>query len=211
MRGAAARVPRPRVLPRARGDGEGEAATLGGGEAMSRAGAGAEAGGVEQVSAELFNGLYGAFVFQLLQDFDHVGAVNAELEAIGHSVGVRFVDELLAKLGTARVGTFEEAVRTVVEQGFRAFFGAGGQVSDWSGDRTRCRVLLEDVPMMEHTEIPEHLADLQYTVFLSGLIKGSLEQLGMHVEVDLAAEAGQDPRAFAATVKLTAHDNETYP
>ena len=41
--------------------------------------------------------------------------------------------------------------------------------------------------------------------------RGSLEQLGMRVEVDLAAEAGQDPRAYAATVKLTAHDNEVYP
>ena len=57
----------------------------------------------------------------------------------------------------------------------------------------------------------KRLADLQYTVFLSGLIKGSLEQLGMRVEVDLAAEAGQEPRAYAATVKLTAHDNEVYP
>ncbi|CAN0420006.1 unnamed protein product, partial [Ectocarpus fasciculatus] len=68
-------------------------------------------GSVSQ-NAELFTLTYGAMVMQLIQDFEDVGAVNKQLESIGnqsrlrvrvvhanrgYNIGVRLIDEFLAK------------------------------------------------------------------------------------------------------------------
>ena len=43
---------------------------------------------------------YGALVMQLLKDYEDVGEVNRKLKQIGKNIGVRLVDEFLAKSNT---------------------------------------------------------------------------------------------------------------
>lgn len=51
----------------------------------------------ERVSAELLTLTYGSFVRQLLLDYEDPADVNAQLETIGYNMGVRLVDDFLAK------------------------------------------------------------------------------------------------------------------
>eukprot|EP00934_Nitzschia_sp_Nitz4_P003404 Nitzschia sp. Nitz4//scaffold160_size51814//31136//31798//NITZ4_006914-RA/size51814-processed-gene-0.54-mRNA-1//1//CDS//3329537857//3394//frame0 len=64
---------------------------------------------VPKTNAELFALTYGALVTEVLRDLDqNLPQVNQQLEQIGYSIGIRCVDEFLAKaatLSTAAMGT----------------------------------------------------------------------------------------------------------
>lgn len=51
----------------------------------------------DRVSAELLTLTYGSFVRQLLLDYEDVADVNAQLDTMGYNIGVRLVDDFLAK------------------------------------------------------------------------------------------------------------------
>jgi hypothetical protein len=52
---------------------------------------------VEKVSSELFVLTYGAVVAQLVKDCPNIEAVNHQLDLMGYNIGVRLVDEFMAK------------------------------------------------------------------------------------------------------------------
>ncbi|KAJ0980813.1 hypothetical protein J5N97_009068 [Dioscorea zingiberensis] len=52
---------------------------------------------VEHVNAELFSLTYGAIVRQLLTDLEEVDEVNKQLDQMGDNIGIRLIDEFLAK------------------------------------------------------------------------------------------------------------------
>ena len=54
---------------------------------------------MEKVNSDLFTLTYGAFVSQLVKDYENLDEVNARLEKIGFNIGQRVIDEYLAKSG----------------------------------------------------------------------------------------------------------------
>ena len=54
-------------------------------------------GRVEKVNSEVLALTYGALVAQLVEDYEDVGAINVQLEKMGYNIGMRLVDEFLAK------------------------------------------------------------------------------------------------------------------
>ena len=53
---------------------------------------------VEKVNAELVTLTYGTIVAQLCQDYDYDYAeVNAQLEKMGYNIGMRLIEDFLAK------------------------------------------------------------------------------------------------------------------
>lgn len=57
---------------------------------------------VDKINGELFTLTYGAMVTQLLKDYEDEREVNDKLESMGYNIGVRLIDELLAKSGVQR-------------------------------------------------------------------------------------------------------------
>lgn len=51
----------------------------------------------ERVSTELLALTYGSFVRQLLLDYEDPNDVNTQLDTIGYNIGIRIVDDFLAK------------------------------------------------------------------------------------------------------------------
>ena len=185
---------------------------------MQLEGAGGGAGGAPRagagVAGDLFAGLYGAVVWQLLQDCGgEAAAVNRELRRMGESAGGRLVDEILARGGDTRVGDFPGAVEAVAGGGLRAFLGAAAAIGGWNPERTRCQVRIESLPMAQQVELPEEHAELEYLGFVSGLLQGCLAQLGMRVEVreEEASPPGKNPARYSATLELLEHAREEYP
>eukprot|EP00959_Pyramimonas_sp_CCMP1952_P402982 8444140-Pyramimonas_sp.AAC.1 len=67
-------------------------------------------------NAELFTLTYGAMVRQLLIDNeDNVEAVNVQLEKMGYNIGVRLIDEFLAKTSTTRCNDFRETAEVIAK------------------------------------------------------------------------------------------------
>lgn len=51
----------------------------------------------KKVSGELFSLTYGALVSQILKDYQNVEDVNKQLEKMGYNIGVRIIEDFLAR------------------------------------------------------------------------------------------------------------------
>jgi hypothetical protein len=69
---------------------------------------------VEKVNAELVTLTYGTIVAQLCQDYDYdYIEVNTQLERMGYSIGMRLVEDFLARSGTGRCGSFRDTAEVI--------------------------------------------------------------------------------------------------
>jgi trafficking protein particle complex subunit 3 len=69
---------------------------------------------VEKVNAELVTLTYGTIVSQLCSDFDHdYVEVNKQLDKMGYNIGMRLIEDFLAKSNTGRCGNFRDTAETI--------------------------------------------------------------------------------------------------
>lgn len=194
---------------------------------------------VPKANAELFALTYGALVTEVLRDYgattntatssggttannkdndnnnDNTNAnnsiqqVNEQLENMGHSIGVRCVDEYLAKLSTAApvCKTFFDTAEVLAKSAFKMFLGITADVvippsqqqdNTSSGDDGNSpqpqvySLYLQDNPLSIFVELPEQYTNkdtignntpmLEYNALYCGIIRGALEMLNMRVE-----------------------------
>ena len=151
---------------------------------------------VPKANTELFALTYGSLITELLRDYDQdITEINSQLERIGYSIGVRCIDELLAKseVNGVRIPTCKELKDTaevVAKIGFRMFLGMNcdvGKLTDKSFS-----LYLDENPLSIFVELPQtedngdgsssHGPDwskLKYSNIYCGVIRGALEQVNL--------------------------------
>lgn len=134
------------------------------------------------MSSELLSLTYGSLVRQLLADYEDIGTVNEQLDTMGYNVGVRLVDDFLAKSRAPACNTFVDTADSVAKVAFRMFLGVPAHVTDWSTDRTTFSLVFDENPLAEFAELPETCAKLWYSNVVCGVIRGALEMVNMKVE-----------------------------
>ena len=160
-------------------------------------------------NSELFTLTYGALVRHLLLDLESPEEVNKQLDKMGHNIGIRLVDDFLAKTNTRRCRNFSEATKTIAETGFKMFLGVTARVSPV--DDKECKIVFNENPLTDFVELPEKLQQLRYCNLLCGVIRGALEQISMKVEVDIARDPLKGDDKFELHMKLVEYVNEEYP
>lgn len=128
---------------------------------------------MDKVSTDLFSMTYGAVVTQVLRDYESVDASNEQLEKMGYNIGVRLIDELLAKTHLPTCGNFIETAEIVAKVGFKMFLGVNAEVANAS--QSEFSVQLAENPLAEFVELPKEYAELRYSGVLCGVIRGALE------------------------------------
>ena len=69
---------------------------------------------MDKVNAELVTLTYGTIVAQLCRDFDNrYDEVNKQLDKMGYNIGMRLIEDFMAKANTGRCTTFREIAETV--------------------------------------------------------------------------------------------------
>ncbi|KAL5147672.1 Trafficking protein particle complex subunit 3 [Glycine soja] len=68
------------------------------------------------MNAELFTLTYGAIVRQLLTDLEEVEEVNEQLDQMGYNIGIRLIDEFLAKSNVSRCNDFRETTDVIAKE-----------------------------------------------------------------------------------------------
>lgn len=136
----------------------------------------------ERVCSELLALTYGSFVRQLLLDYEEPQAVNSQLDGIGYNIGVRLVDDFLAKSKINHCSTFSDTAEVIAKVAFKMFLGITANVGPWSSDKKTFSLLFEDNPLAEFTELPPECSELWYSNILCGVIRGALEMVNMKVE-----------------------------
>lgn len=135
----------------------------------------------ELVSVELFALTYGSFVRQLLLDYEQAEDVNKQLEQIGYKMGVRLVDDFLAKSRISQCTSFTETADVMAKVAFKMFLGVSAVAGNWSNDRKTFSLIFDENPLAEFAELPEEHPTLWYSNVVCGVIRGALEMVNMKV------------------------------
>jgi len=155
-----------------------------------------------KANAELFALTYGSLVTELVRDHEDPIEVNRQLDKIGKSIGVRCVDEFLAKADVAGLGlaaqcqSLRDTAEVVAKMGFRMFLGVGAECGAFSQDQKSFSIYFHDNPLSTFVELPpagdDHMGDdlrkLKYSNIYCGIIRGALEQVNLKVDVSLVKD-----------------------
>ncbi|GAB2216958.1 hypothetical protein Droror1_Dr00000111 [Drosera rotundifolia] len=166
---------------------------------------------VERVNAELFTLTYGAIVRQLVTDLEEVDEVNKQLDQMGYNIGVRLIDEFLAKSNVSRCVDFKETAEVIAKIGFKMFLGVSASVTNWNVEGTTCSLVLEDNPLVDFVELPDTCQGLYYCNILSGIVRGALEMVSMKTEVTWLRDMLRGDDVFELQLKLLKQVPEEYP
>eukprot|EP01112_Ceratiomyxa_fruticulosa_P016587 TRINITY_DN5035_c0_g1_i1.p1 TRINITY_DN5035_c0_g1~~TRINITY_DN5035_c0_g1_i1.p1 ORF type:complete len:190 (-),score=44.18 TRINITY_DN5035_c0_g1_i1:67-636(-) len=139
---------------------------------------------VDKINAELFTLTYGSIITQLVKDYEDVAEVNTQLEKMGYNIGMRLIEEFLARSNVGRCADFVETAEVIAKVGFKMFLGISATVTDWDVEKKEFSLILEDNPLTEFVELPEQYSKLWYSNILCGVIRGSLEMVQMKVEAN---------------------------
>ena len=77
---------------------------------------------MDKVNAELVTLTYGTIVQQLCTDYenDYI-EVNNQLDKMGYNIGMRLIEDFLAKSNTGRCGNFKDTAETISKVASRDF------------------------------------------------------------------------------------------
>eukprot|EP00906_Rhabdomonas_costata_P023402 RCo033674 len=140
---------------------------------------------IERTNAEMLTMTYGALVTQMLRDQqDDCAAVNKLLDSLGYRIGVRLVDEFLAKSGAPACRSFVDSAEVIAKVGLKMFLGVTATVSGWSEGHTSYSLVLEENPLNTFVELPERhqKGKLLFSNVLCGVIRGAMEMVMYKVE-----------------------------
>lgn len=140
-------------------------------------------GDPRKVNGELFTLTYGALVAQLLRDYEDDEEVNKQLEKMGYNIGVRLIEDFLARSNQGRCNDFRETADVISKLGFKMYLGITPLISNWSPAGDEFSLLIENNPLIDFVELPDGHNALNYSNILCGVLRGALEMVQMEVDV----------------------------
>uniref|UniRef100_A0A7S2RZ33 Trafficking protein particle complex subunit n=1 Tax=Mucochytrium quahogii TaxID=96639 RepID=A0A7S2RZ33_9STRA len=163
---------------------------------------------LDKINGELFALTYGSLVTELVKSYEDVDAVNDKLDKMGHNIGLRLIDEFLAKSGIPRCGHFRDTAEVISRVGFKMFLNITPEVKDWDDKGTTCTLVLDNNPLEEFVEIPSSCSGLKYSNMLCGVIRGALESVCLAVDCVIISDAlmGDPKTELKLTLKHVIED-----
>ena len=167
-----------------------------------------------KANAELFALTYGTLVTELVRDYESTEEINQQLDKMGYSIGVRCVDEFLAKadhLPIPQCRALGETAEVLAKTGFRMFLGVSAEVNMINDGSFS--LLMYDNPLALFVELPQEEEDgsggggdkwksLKYSNLYCGIIRGALEQVNLKVECTFVRDVLQGDDVNEIRVEL---------
>ncbi|KAI9706015.1 MAG: transport protein particle 22 kDa subunit [Candelina mexicana] len=147
---------------------------------------------VDKVNAELVTLTYGTVVAQLCKDYDgDYLEVNKQLDRMGYNIGMRLIEDFLAKTNTGRCANFRETAEMISKVGFKIFLNVTPIITNWTSDSKQFSLIFEDNPLADFVELPDDgraQDELWYSSILCGVLRGALEMVQMQVETHFISD-----------------------
>ncbi|XP_014262424.1 trafficking protein particle complex subunit 3 [Cimex lectularius] len=134
----------------------------------------------KKVNSELFTLTYGALVSQLMRDYENIEDVNKQLDRMGYNIGIRLIEDFLAKTSTGRCFDFKDTAEKI-QMAFRLYLGITPAITNWNASCDEFSLQFDSSPLTEFTELPDNCLGLKYCNILTGVIRGALEMVQMDV------------------------------
>ena len=68
---------------------------------------------VERINSELLTFTYGSLIVRLIKDYEKPEEINEQLEKMGYNIGIRIIDDYLAKSCISLPQTFKQAIEII--------------------------------------------------------------------------------------------------
>ncbi|XP_038624406.1 trafficking protein particle complex subunit 3-like protein [Tachyglossus aculeatus] len=137
-----------------------------------------------KISRDLFVLTYGALVAQLCKDFEKDEDVNQYLDRMGYSIGVRLVDDFLARSCVRRCRSYSEVADLIAQVAFKMYLGITPSVTCSSPTANEFSLILDKNPLSDIVEeLPAGRSGLCYCSLLCGAIRGALEMVHLAASV----------------------------
>ncbi|KAK2740471.1 transport protein particle 22 kDa subunit [Myotisia sp. PD_48] len=147
---------------------------------------------VDKVNAELVTLTYGTVVAQLCTDYDSdYVEVNKQLEKMGYNIGMRLIEDFLAKSSMGRCSNFRETADIISKVGFKIFLNITPTVTNWTSDNKQFSLVFDENPLADFVELPDDgraQDELWYSNILCGVLRGALEMVQVQVEAHFVSD-----------------------
>ncbi|KAF5397488.1 Trafficking protein particle complex subunit [Paragonimus heterotremus] len=130
----------------------------------------------KRVTAELFTLTYGSLVAAIVKDFETDVEINDQLGKIGFNIGLRIVEDYLARGNPGRCADFKETAAAIVK-GFKLFLGITPTISKFSAAGDEFSLILDTNPLTDFVDLPPKHSNLLYSNVLAGAIRGALHNV----------------------------------
>lgn len=124
---------------------------------------------------------YGALVAQMIKDLDTVEDVNKQLDRLGYNMGIRLIEDFLAKTSTGRCLDLKDTADKI-QSAFRMYLGVQPNVANWSGAGDEFSFILDTNPITDLVELPDEAKNLRYCNIICGAIRGALQMVQLDVQ-----------------------------
>jgi hypothetical protein len=136
---------------------------------------------VDKVQAELVTLTYGTMVAQLCKDFDaDYLEVNRQLDKMGYNIGMRLIEDFLARSNILECKNFRETADAIAKIGFKIFLNITPTVTNWTSDNKQFSLIFDENPLADFVELPDDgraQDELWYSNILCGVLRGALEMV----------------------------------
>lgn len=144
----------------------------------------------DKINVEVLTLTYGTIVAQLCRDLtlpNTVGrtdyeAVNKELDRMGYNIGIRLIEDFLAKTNYGTCSNFRETADAIAKVGFKVFMNITPEVRNWQQEGKSFHLVFEENPLADFVELPDDgraQDELWFSNLFCGVIRGALEMVSL--------------------------------
>lgn len=117
----------------------------------------------------------------MLRDYENVDDVNKQLERIGYNMGMRLIEDFLARTSATRCLEMRETADKI-QNAFRMYLNVQPTIANWSAAGDEFSLIFDNNPLTDFVELPQDLTNLRYSAILCGCIRGALEMVQLEVQ-----------------------------